>query len=984
MITMKKKTRKLKNKVIWLFIGSVVGMMLIVLTTVSVLMIIELRAELKQSLSNKAYNMTEKLETRLSYFKESIENFSNSHFIISGISHPEKRDAYLEKMVNYFSKLQSICGITLLDYSGHSVFSNQVSPPDYNRIYYLRPTLELGEQVIRFSRDLRHLLMIVAIKHYETPIGAVVVEIDIKDLFFRILPGETYRYYKLYSKDRLIISYNYLKNEDYMMYTCSFKDRPLPMMKQLAIQFEMGTLQSKYFKPVFKVINKLIILAICFILLAIYISRKLGNSLSHPILAMVEKARKAETKDKSKFSPLGTGDELEILAEALDIRDDQLHEYRDNLEQQVHERTMELYEITRQLEKEIHERKLTSQRLEISETNLRAIIENVLDAIITIDEHGIIDTFNPAAENIFGYNKSEITGKNINILMPEPYQNEHNSYISHYFQTKEPKIIGIGREVLGKRKSGTTFPIDLSVNTTMSQGKHIFIGVIRDITARKKSDDELKQAKEDAESANRAKSIFLANMSHEIRTPMNAVIGFSDLLSSLITDPKQISYLESIRMAGKTLLGLINDILDLSKIEAGKLNLQYEYVNPHTIFKEIQQIFHMKASEKKLEFFLDIGPNLPNRILLDEIRFRQVLFNLIGNAVKFTDEGHIRITVITVVNTKNPNKIDLQIAIEDTGIGIQPDQQESIFESFVQQDGQSTRMYGGTGLGLAISKNLIEMMNGQIKVTSSVGKGSVFNIVYKNIDLAIDNSNEMSSLEKTVDISQIMFEPSRVLVVDDIMSNRMLIKESLALSGLDVIEAENGQQAEIFASEYLPDLIIMDIRMPVMDGYEATRRIKSNPKTKDIPIIALTASLNFQNPKNLKNTLMEAFIPKPVNLADLFKEMLNYLKLSDKKKTEIKTPAQQTAEETIETIIHQQELIKKLNNEIMPQWQKLTGAMEMDLIEAFSNHLLKLAKDHQWISMQNYAQKLLGAVDTFDIEMIESLLKEFPQICDRT
>jgi len=980
---MNKKPQKLKNKVVWFFIGSVLGMMLIVLITVSLVMITELRSELKQSLSNNASNIVEKLEMRLSFFHENIVNFSNSHFIISGISHPENRDVFLKKMVDYFSQLQSIQSITLLDYSGNPVFSNQAATPDYNKLYYLRPTLELGEQIIRFSRDGKNLVYVVAIEHYETPIGAVVVEIDIIDLFLRILPTEKIGFYKLYTNDKLIFSYNYLAQKKYIVSCCSYQERPLPLLKQLNIHIEMGTLKSKYFKPVFKVIKQLIILVFIFIILAIYISKKLGNSLSHPILSMVDKAGQSDTKDESKFSPLGTGDELEILAEALDKRDEQLREYRNNLENQVHERTQKLYDITRQLEKEIHERKLTSKRLEMSEISLRSIVENVLDGLITIDEQAIVETFNPAAEKIFGYDKSEIVGRNIKELIPEPYSKKHDSYIKNHLASENDHIMFFSRDVLGKRKNGMIFPAELSVSTTILQEQRKFVGIIRDITTRKKAEDELKQAKEDAESANRAKSIFLANMSHEIRTPMNAVIGFSDLLSSLLTDEKQKNYLESIRISSKTLLGLINDILDLSKIEAGKLQLQYENINPHRILKEIKQIFYIKSAEKKLDFFLDIDPNLPNQILLDEIRFRQVLFNLVGNAVKFTEKGHIRIIVKTVVTPKNPNKIDLHIDIEDTGVGIQADQQEHIFESFVQQDGQSTRKYGGTGLGLAISRNLIEMMNGQISMTSSPGKTTVFSVVYKNIDVVINKSDEISSREKTVDISQIMFEPACVLVVDDIMSNRILIKESLGLHGLDVIEAENGQQAVIFASEYLPDLIIMDIRMPVMDGYEATQKIKSNPKTKDIPIIALTASLNFENQDKLKSTQMVAFIPKPVNLADLFNEMCNYLKLSDKKTADNKAHTQKAEEEIIETIIHQEKLIHALKTEIIPQWQKLTGAMEMDLIEEFSNKLLQLAKDHQWIAMQNYAQEILGAVDNFDIELIDNLLKKFPAICDR-
>ena len=248
--------------------------------------------------------------------------------------------------------------------------------------------------------------------------------------------------------------------------------------------------------------------------------------------------------------------------------------------------------------------------------------------------------------------------------------------------------------------------------------------------------DQLLIAKEDAEEANKAKSRFLANMSHEIRTPMNAVIGFTDLLNTLITDKKQKLYLESVKSSSKNLLTLINDILDMSKIEAGKMELQYGPVNLKLLFTEIKQIFSLKINQKKLEFLIEVDNDLSEVLMLSEIRLRQVLFNLIGNSLKFTEKGYVKLSAKKINQDKNENKIDLLISVEDTGIGIPLEQQEKIFEAFMQKEGQNIRKYGGTGLGLTISKRLVEIMGGEITLQSEENKGSVFEFILKNVSIS--------------------------------------------------------------------------------------------------------------------------------------------------------------------------------------------------------------------------------------------------------
>ncbi len=385
---------------------------------------------------------------------------------------------------------------------------------------------------------------------------------------------------------------------------------------------------------------------------------------------------------------------------------------------------------------DITERMKAKEKLQNSEAWFRKMFEEGPIGMVITDAKLNFTKANAAFCQMLGYTEAEFLQMSVRDishlddikLNSKLVQRAKNGEISFY--QMEKRYI---------RKDGKVICGNLAASVFYNDKGEVtyFLAKIEDITERKKVENDLKKARDAANAANQAKSEFLANMSHEIRTPMNAVIGFSDILAFQITDIKQKSYLESIQIAGKNLLNLINDILDLSKIEAGRFKIHYEPVNILAIFNELQQIFVLKIAEKNLDFIVDIDTELPETLMLDEIRLRQILLNLIGNAIKFTDSGYIKINAKQIYQKDKSNQLELVVTIEDSGIGIPADQQEIIFESFRQQDGQSTRKYGGTGLGLAISKRLVEMMNGQISVTSIPGKGSSFSIILPRVKVVV-------------------------------------------------------------------------------------------------------------------------------------------------------------------------------------------------------------------------------------------------------
>ncbi len=376
-----------------------------------------------------------------------------------------------------------------------------------------------------------------------------------------------------------------------------------------------------------------------------------------------------------------------------------------------------------------------------------------------------------------------------------------------------------------------------------------------------------------AEEANKAKSIFLANMSHEIRTPLNAIIGFTDLLLDEKPSESQKEYLSAVETSGRTLLSIINDILDFSKIEAQKIQLNPERNNIRSFLQNIQKVFSVLVAEKGIDFRIEINKKLPNILIFDSHRLKQVLNNLIGNAIKFTDKGFIKISVD--YEERNDDKIDLLIEVEDTGKGILPDHQKRIFDAFEQESSSTSGKYGGTGLGLAISKQLVSLMNGEITLKSEPNKGSVFKVSLKEIEKSYEKEED-NKQEDFKKYESTVFENAHIVIADDIRFNRILLNALFTKTKIRTTEASNGKEVLELLEKEKPDLILMDIKMPVMDGEETTRIIKSNPTYSSIPVIALTASVLKEENKPLEE-LFDSYITKPYKKGELFFELRKYL-----------------------------------------------------------------------------------------------------------
>ncbi|MCP4213636.1 MAG: tetratricopeptide repeat protein [bacterium] len=511
---------------------------------------------------------------------------------------------------------------------------------------------------------------------------------------------------------------------------------------------------------------------------------------------------------------------------------------------------------------------------------------------------------------------------------------------------------------------------------------------------RKKANAVIQLEKEKAEKANHAKSEFLANMSHEIRTPMNAILGLTEIMGLEVTDNKHKGYLDSVAAAGKTLLGLINDILDLSRIEAGKLELNLESVNPASVLKEIQLIFALKVKEKGLDFFVESDSNLPDALMLDGLRIRQVLFNLLGNAVKFTHTGHVTLSAqcanLREHSKADPQTVGIVFSIRDTGIGIPQSQQERIFDAFQQMEGQKTAQYGGTGLGLGITQRLTQLMGGTIRVESETGKGSTFYVKLENVEVASPGNRQSESTADIRPIEAVRFDKARILVADDVPMNRKLINEYLSSLDFEIIEATDGDEAFRLICQYKPNLLLLDVKMPKMDGFEVAKKVKSHPELKDIPVIMISASLLVWDQKKIKEAPIDGYLNKPVSKTQLIEEMMKCLPHTIPGSSPVETapkgediePEGTGAPISAETVERIPELTDLLKNKYMKEWKAVKAKRILNELEDFAETMHQLGEEYGVMQLVRWGSEFRNEVELYDFDKMARSLDTFPQVVE--
>ncbi len=619
-----------------------------------------------------------------------------------------------------------------------------------------------------------------------------------------------------------------------------------------------------------------------------------------------------------------------------------------------------------------------------AEEKYRSIFENAIEGIFQYSpQQNRFTTVNPSMAAILGYRSPEEVIETIADIGRQLFVNPSSLDEFEQSLTRTGRILGLEAEF--RTESGKTIWASIYARRVFADDGRILYdeGSFVDITERRQK-HEAEREREAAESANRAKSEFLAKMSHEIRTPLNAILGFADLLADSLNDDTQRYHLDVIKSGGANLLQLINDILDLSKIEAGRMEIRRTAVNLRSLTFELLNLFSMNAAQKGIEIRAVVTPEVPDFLMLDRARLRQVLFNLIGNAVKFTSKGYVEIRAMAL-KQDDGNLWELYLEVEDTGPGIEEDDCKLIFESFHQHYGNRFPAAEGTGLGLAISKNLIEMMNGWIQVDSTPGGGSIFRVVLPDTAATVESHKDRVEDDASITETAMVFKPACLLVVDDLEVNRQLVTEALKGSPLRILESDNGRSAVRMSGAHRPDLILMDIKMPGLNGYEALKMIRGQ-SPREVPIIAITAAGMKEDILNIKAAGFDDYLIRPFNKGQLHQKLARFLnyEIIPGEKGPVPEPLRHTGSTGLVDVSWAcpAQVADRLKGHYLSEWDKICKRQHIPEIKLFAREIAQLGEKHTLNHLATYGKKLAGFADAIDVDNLEIWLNHFPAILE--
>jgi len=498
----------------------------------------------------------------------------------------------------------------------------------------------------------------------------------------------------------------------------------------------------------------------------------------------------------------------------------------------------------------------TPAELAQAEERMRSVVNHVVDGIISIDERGTVSTFNPAAERIFGYSAAEVVGSNVNILMPEPYHGEHDRYLANYLETGHAKIIGIGREVIGRRKDGSTFPMELAISAFHIGARPHFTGIVRDIAERKQLEGELRRRLDDLAEADRQKNEFLAMLAHELRNPLAPMRNALHIMKMPGADAGTVkTSRDMMERQMHQLVRLVDDLLDVSRIIRGKIDLRCEQVDLAVVVARAVETAQPVVDAHGHELSVSL-PDPPVLVQADPVRLSQVIANLLTNAAKYTDKaGRIYLSA-------EREGEGAAIRVRDAGLGISAEFLPHVFDLFAQGDRSLARSQGGLGIGLTLVKRLVEMHGGRVSATSAgENQGSEFTVHLPALAHAqLAQEAGPGAYPRTTDALR-----KRVLVVDDNVDAADSIAMILRMSGYDVRCVYDGHSVLQVAGAYHPDVIVLDIGLPGMSGYDVARQLRQEPQFRETPLVAVTGYGQDEDRRQSREAGFDYHLTKPVD-----------------------------------------------------------------------------------------------------------------------